>query len=205
MGEKVGYGRVSSEGQELTAQIETLKESGCVKLFVEKVTGTSTTNRIKLKELLEYVRQGDTLFVTKIDRLARSIIDLNKIVTELNEKGVSVVFLRDNITFGAGKDNTSLNKLMFNILGSFAQFERDIIVERTREGRKRAKAAGKHMGPVGQPEKKVIQALELMANRQTNGMSVADIVKLTGVPKPTIYLKLKEQMKKRPCTTNGAE
>ena len=196
MGEKVGYGRVSSEGQELTAQIETLKEVGCVKLFVEKVTGTSTTNRIKLKELIEYVREGDTVVVTKIDRLARSIIDLNKIVTELNEKGVSVVFLRDNITFGAGKDNTSLNKLMFNILGSFAQFERDIIVERTSEGRKRAKAAGKHMGRIGQPEKKVQQALDLMANRSTNGFSVAEIVNLTKVPKATIYLKLKEQMKK---------
>jgi len=196
VGEKVGYGRVSSEGQELTAQIETLKEVGCVKLFVEKVTGTSTTNRIKLKELIEYVREGDTVVVTKIDRLARSIIDLNKIVTELNEKGVSVVFLRDNITFGAGKDNTSLNKLMFNILGSFAQFERDIIVERTSEGRKRAKAAGKHMGRIGQPEKKVQQALDLMANRSTNGFSVADIVKLTKVPKATIYLKMKEQTKK---------
>lgn len=196
MGEKVGYGRVSSEGQELTAQIETLKEAGCVKLFVEKVTGTSTKNRIKLKELLEYVREGDTVIVTKIDRLARSIIDLNKIVKELNEKGVSVVFLRDNITFGAGKVSTSLNQLMFNILGSFAQFERDIIVERTSEGRKRAKAAGKHMGRKGQPAKKVQQALVLMDNRETNGMTVSDIVKLTGVPKPTIYLKLKEQTKK---------
>ena len=193
MGEKVGYGRVSGDGQDLTAQIEALNEEGCERLFVEKVTGTSTKNRIKLKELLEYVREGDTVVVTKIDRLARSIIDLNKIVIELNEKGVSVVFLRDNITFGAGKDNTSLNKLMFNILGSFAQFERDIIVERTSEGRKRAKAAGKHMGRIGQPEKKVQQALSLMANRIANGMSVADIVKLTGVPKPTIYLKIKGQ------------
>lgn len=196
MSEKVGYGRVSSEGQELTAQIDTLKEAGCVKLFVEKVTGISTKNRMKLKELLEYVRDGDTVFVTKIDRLARSIIDLNKIVTELNEKGVSIVFLRDNITFGAGKDNTSLNKLMFNILGSFAQFERDIIVERTSEGRKRAKAAGKHMGRIGQPEKKVQQALNLMATREDHDLSVADIVKMTGVPKATIYLKMKEQTKK---------
>ncbi|WP_342578688.1 recombinase family protein [Psychrobacillus sp. FSL K6-2843] len=193
VGEKVGYGRVSGEGQELTAQIEILQEAGCVKLFVEKVTGTSTKNRTKLKELLDYVREGDTVVVSKIDRLARSIIDLNKIVKELNEKGVSVIFLRDNITFGVGKVSTSLNQLMFNILGSFAQFERDIIIERTSEGRKRAKAAGKHMGRVGQPEKKIIQALELMANRQLNGLTVADIVKLTGVPKPTIYLKIKDQ------------
>ncbi len=187
----IGYGRVSTVGQELDTQIAKLEEAGCVKCFVEKVTGTSTKDRVKLKEMLDYVRSGDTVVVTKIDRLARSIIDLNKIVTGLNEKGVSVVFLRDNLTFNAGEDSTSLNKLMFNILASFAQFERDIIVERTSEGRERAKAAGKHMGRVGQPEKKVQQALDLMAKREINGMSVADIVKLTGVPKPTIYLKLK--------------
>ena len=193
MSKKIGYGRVSSDGQDLTAQIEALREAGCEKWFVEKVTGTTTKNRIQLMELLEYVREGDTVVVTKIDRLARSIIDLNKIVSELNNKGVSVVFLRDNITFGAGKGNTSLNKLMFNILGSFAQFERDIIVERTSEGRERAKAAGKHMGRKGQPDKKVQQAIDLMANRSVNGMSVSDIVKVTGVPKPTIYLKIKGQ------------
>ena len=122
----------------------------------------------------------------------------------LNEKGVGVVFLRDNITFGADKVSTSLNQLMFNILGSFAQFERDIIVERTSEGRARAKAAGKHMGRIGQPEKKVQQALNLMASREENGMSVADIVKLTGVPKPTIYLKMKEQTTNLSCSTNAA-
>ena len=196
MSKKIGYGRVSSDGQDLTAQVEALREAGCEKWFVEKVTGTTTKNRIQLMELLEYVREGDTVVVTKIDRLARSIIDLNKIVSELNDKGVNVVFLRDNITFGAGNDNTSLNKLMFNILGSFAQFERDIIVERTSEGRERAKAAGKHMGRKGQPDKKVQKAIDLMANRSTNGMSVSDIVKVTGVPKPTIYAKIKDQKKK---------
>jgi len=72
----------------------------------------------------------------------------------------------------------------------------DIIVERTSEGRKRAKAAGKHMGRIDQPEKKVQQALNLMATREDHDLSVADIVKMTGVPKATIYLKLKEQMKK---------
>ena len=85
--------------------------------------------------------------------------------------------------------------MFFSLLGLFAHFERDIIIKRTSEGRERAKAAGKHMGRMGQPEKKVSQALEMMANRATNGMSVADIVKVTGVPKPTIYAKIKEHTK----------
>lgn len=189
---RIGYARVSTVGQELEAQEGALREAGCERLYVEKVTGTSTAPRTQLAAMLDQVREGDTLVVTKIDRLARSIIDLNKIVTELTDKGVSVQFIRDNITFEAGKGASSINTLLFNMLGSFAQFERDIIVERTTEGRERAKAAGKHMGRKGQPAKKVQQALVLMANRETNGMSVGDIVKVTGVPKPTIYLKMKE-------------
>lgn len=189
----IGYARVSTVGQDLDSQEQALREAGCTKLFVEKVAGTSTAPRAQLTDMLERVHEGDTVVVTKIDRLARSIIDLNKIVSELLDKGVSVKFLRDNIAFEAGKDASSINTLLFNMLGSFAQFERDIIVERTTEGRNRAKAAGKHMGRKGQPEKKVKQALDLMANRATNGMSVGDIVKVTGVPKPTIYSKMKEQ------------
>ena len=192
-GLRIGYARVSTVGQELELQELTLREAGCERLYVEKVTGISTAPRTQLAAMLDHVREGDTVVVTKIDRLARSIIDLNKIVTELNDKGVSVQFIRDNITFEADKGASSISTLLFNVLGSFAQFERDIIVERTTEGRKRAKAAGKHMGRKGQPDKKVQQALDLMANRHTNGMSVGDIVKVTGVPKPTIYLKIKEQ------------
>lgn len=191
----IGYARVSTVGQELEAQEVALRDAGCERLYVEKVTGTSTAPRTQLAALIASVREGDTVIVTKIDRLARSIIDLNKIVTELSDKGVTVQFLRDNIVFTAGKDASSINTLLFNILGSFAQFERDIIVERTSEGRERAKAAGKHMGRKGQPDKKVQQAIELMANRSTNRMSVSDIVKVTGVPKPSIYAKIKEQTK----------
>ncbi|MGE6488500.1 recombinase family protein [Paenisporosarcina sp. NPDC076898] len=192
---RIGYARVSTVGQELESQELALNEAGCERLYVEKVTGTSTAPRTQLAAMIENVRDGDVVVVTKIDRLARSVIDLNKIVTELNKKGVSVEFIRDNLTFNAGERATGVNNLMFNILGSFAQFERDIIVERTSEGRERAKAQGKHMGRKGQPDKKVKQAIELMANRSTNGMSVADIVKITGVPKPTIYAKLNKQPK----------
>src|SRR5699024_12219183 len=98
-----------------------------------------------------YVRNGDTVIVTKIDRLARSIIDLNRIVSDLTAKGVSVYFINENMTFRNGQHVNSLQTLLFNVLGSFAQFERDLIVERTTEGRERAKQQGKHLGRPSQP------------------------------------------------------
>lgn len=184
---KIGYARVSTVGQDLATQRELLTEAGCRKIFVEKVTGTNTVKREQLAEAIEFVDEGDTLVVTKIDRLARSIIDLNNIVQKLNEKGISVHFLKDNMEFKAGNDTNSIQTLLFNILGSFAQFERDLIIERTTEGRERAKKQGKHMGRPGQPAKNIERAMELYRQRDSNGMSINDIVKLTGVPRSTIY------------------
>ncbi|MBM7598015.1 DNA invertase Pin-like site-specific DNA recombinase [Virgibacillus halotolerans] len=193
-GHKIGYARVSTVGQDLETQRELLLKEGCEKLFVEKVTGTSTSPRKKLADLLDYVREGDTVYVTKIDRLARSIIDLNKIVSGLIKSGVNIAFLKENIEFKAGNANSSINTLLFNVLGSFAQFERDLIVERTTEGRERAKAAGKHMGrPASSSDKEMQKAIKLHRNRDDNGMSVADICRLTGVKRATLYAKLKAE------------
>jgi DNA invertase Pin-like site-specific DNA recombinase len=191
---KIGYARVSTVGQDLESQQSLLQAEGCEKLYVEKVTGTSTAPRKALAELLDNVRVGDIVYISKIDRLARSIIDLNKIVSELNEKDVSVVFIKDNMRFEAGKNASSMNTLMFNILGSFAQFERDLIVERTTEGRDRAKANGKHMGrPASSSDKELRKAIELYRNKQDNGMSIADICKLTGVKRATLYARMKKE------------
>lgn len=188
---KIGYARVSTVGQDLDTQKELLEAEGCEKIFVEKVTGTSTAQRKKLTAMIDQVREGDTILVTKIDRLARSIIDLNKLVNEINDKGASVQFIKDNMTFEAGEENNSMNQLLFNILGSFAQFERDLIVERTTEGRERAKEQGKHMGRPSRPKKDVERALKLYEDRENNEMSVSDIVKMTGIPRSTIYNKAK--------------
>jgi len=192
----VGYARVSTtnkQDESLEKQIEILIENGADPeyIFKEKVTGTSTAQRTELQSLLKHVRKGDTVLVSKIDRLARSIIHLNTIVKELNEKGVTVKFIKDNLTFEADNSN-SMNTLIFNILGSFAQFERDLIVERTQEGQKRAKAQGKHIGRKSSSSRKDIEkALKLYSERSTNKMSVADILKLTGVKKSTFYYELK--------------
>lgn len=192
----IGYARTSTFGQEngLETQKQLLSEAGCKRIFFEKVTGTSTDKRNELKEAIEFLQKGDTLVVTKIDRLARSIIDLNNIVQELNTKGVNIRFLKENIEFLAGENNNSLQNLLFNILGSFAQFERDIIVERTGEGRERAKKQGKHMGRPSQDKKAIEKALKLYAEREANGMSVNDISKITGVPRSTIYAELKKKI-----------
>lgn len=156
------------------------------------MTATSTKQRVELKAMIEHVRAGDIVVVTKIDRLARSISDLNKIVSTLNSKGVSVKFLKEQMTFEAGNNN-SLNTLLFNILGSFAQFERDLIVERTSEGRERAKANGKKFGRKPSSSRKEIdKAIELYKNRNENGLSVGDILKMTDVKKSTFYYELKK-------------
>lgn len=190
----VGYARVSTVGQDngLETQKQLLEEAGCKRIFFEKVTGTSTAKRNELKEAIQFLDEEDMLVVTKIDRLARSIIDLNNIVKELNEKNVSVRFLKENIEFKAEENNNSLQTLLFNILGSFAQFERDIIIERTGEGRERAKKQGKHMGRPSKDKKAIEKALKLYAERESNGMSVNDISKITGVPRSTIYAELKK-------------
>ena len=189
----IGHARVSTTGQDLETQKEILEKEGCEKLFVEKVTGTSTQQRTQLKEAIEFLRKGDTLVVTKIDRLARSIMDLNKIVQELAQKGVKVKFIKEAMEFdGSNENNNSLQLLLFNILSSFAQFERDLIVECTTEGRERAKKKGKHMGRPGQDEKTLKRAIQLYYERNKNGMSVNEIVKSTGIPRSTLYAKVKQ-------------
>jgi len=189
----IGYARVSTTGQDLATQKELLEKEGCEQIFVEKVTGTSTAPRNALKSVQNHVRNGDTVIVTKIDRLARSIIDLNRIVSDLINKGVSVHFINENMTFRTDQHVNSLQTLLFNVLGSFAQFERDLIVERTTEGRERAKQQGKHLGRPAQPQKHIKRALQLYDERKTNGMSVNDIVKMTGVPRSTIYHELRKR------------
>ncbi|MED3327508.1 recombinase family protein [Bacillus thuringiensis] len=189
--ELVGYARVSTRDQDLGLQIEKLESFGCKKIFMEKQSGAKG-DREELKKALEYLRPGDKLVVYKIDRLARSTFDLQKIVKELSEREISVVFIKEQIDF-----STPSGKLMFTMLGAIAEFERDLINERTAEGRARAIEQGKHMGRKGQDEKQIKQAMNLFFHRDENGLSVNDICKMTHVPRSTIYAKAKEIMEKQ--------
>ncbi|MFD9626651.1 recombinase family protein [Peribacillus muralis] len=180
----IGYARVSTVGQSLENQIELLQGYGCNKIFKEKQSGAKS-NRKALHEAIEYLREGDKLIVTKIDRLARSVKDLHNVASQLEDRGIGLVFLKEQIDF-----STPSGKLMFTMLGAIGEFERDLINERTADGRARANKQGKHMGRPSQPSKNVERALDLFAQRETNGMSLNDIVMLTGVPRSTIYAKV---------------
>lgn len=179
----IGYARVSTIGQNLSLQLEALEKFGCEKVFKEKESGNNS-DRPELKKALDYLREGDVLVVYKLDRLARSTFDLHKIAQELTARGIGLVFIKEKIDF-----TTPSGKLMFTMLGAIAEFERDIINDRTAEGRERAKAQGKHMGRKGQDEKQVRKAISLFNEREKSGLSVNDIAKMTGVPRSTIYAK----------------
>ena len=133
-----GYARVSTKGQEkngnsLENQIELLKENGAAEIYADSFTGTKT-DRPEFKKLLNVLKEGDTLIVTKLDRFARSMMQGSELVTELLEKGIKVNILNIGVM-----DNTPASKLIRNIFFSFAEFERDMIIERTQEGKAIAK------------------------------------------------------------------
>lgn len=138
---KIGYARVSTADQNLDNQIAALNEYGCEKVFQEKLSGKSADNREQLQQALEFVRAGDVLAISKLDRMARSVLDLNIIAKRLMDKQVDLKVLTQDI------DTTTIyGKLVFNVLGAVAQFERELINERARDGIVKAKARGVKFG-----------------------------------------------------------
>lgn len=173
----VGYARVSSVGQSLDLQREQLKAAGCEKLFEEKRSGRTAADRVELQAALEFVREGDTLVVTRLDRLARSITDLRQMVDGLAVKGVGFRCLQQ----GALDTTRSDGKLLLNILGSFAEFEADIRRERQMEGIAKAKAAGVYQGRKASIDTSGIRAaLE-------SGERPAHIAKRLGIARSSVY------------------
>src|SRR5581483_822746 len=138
----IGYARVSSVGQTLEVQEQLLNEAGCERIFSEKRSGTSTNGREQLAQALDWVREGDVLVVTRLDRLARSVTDLRLILDRLAAKGVGFRALQQGSI-----DTTSSNgRLMLNILAAFAEFETDLRRERQADGIAKAKLAGVYKG-----------------------------------------------------------
>ena len=176
----VGYARVSSAGQDLSVQLEKLK--GCDKVFKEKRSGVDA-GRPELKRCLDYLREGDTLLVTKIDRLARSTSDLYRVVSKLADKGVAFKVLDD-----PSIDTSSrTGKLIMGILALIAEFENDIRRERQMDGIAKAKERGVKFGRKSLllPEKvKNIRAL------REAGTTVPEIIRRTGLSKASVYRAL---------------
>lgn len=176
----VGYARVSSAGQSLEIQQEALDAAGCERVFAEKRSGTSTGGRDELAEALDFVREGDTLVVTRLDRLARSSQDLHNIIAGLTKKGVEFKCLQQ-----AGVDTVSnMGKLVLAILGAVAEFETDIRKERQREGIEKAKAAGAYRG------RKPSADVQAIRDLKAQGLGPSAIAKRLKVGRTTVYRAL---------------
>jgi len=177
----VGYARVSTEDQTLSLQQDALEQAGCERIFTDTASGAKA-ERAGLTEALEYVRKGDTLVVWKLDRLGRSLQHLIQTITALHERGVGFKSVTEQID-----TTTSGGKLIFHIFGALAEFERDIIRERTQAGLSAARARGRQGGrprAVLADAKKVAMAQALYSDK-TN--SIADICKTLRVSRATLY------------------
>ena len=177
---QVGYARVSSVGQSLDIQNDALAQAGCEKVFAEKMSGRSTTDREQLAAAIEFVREGDTLVVTRLDRLARSVGDLHRIIEWLTEKKVAFRCLNQS---GVDTD-TSTGRLMLSILGAVAAFENDIRRERQLEGIEKAKAAGKYRGRPASIDPARVKELH------STGMGAAQIAKAMNIGRASVYRAL---------------
>ena len=174
---KYGYARVSTRHQDLEGQLRQLEEENCDKVFFEKITGTKS-DRPEFKKLLQAVQTGDTLVITKLDRFARSTQDAINTIKYLFEKGVRINVLNLGII-----ENTSTGRLIFTIFSAFADFERDLIVERTQEGKEIAKQRPGFKE--GRPKKFSTQQLAL-AMQLLETHSYSEVEKMKGISKSTL-------------------
>jgi DNA invertase Pin-like site-specific DNA recombinase len=180
----IGYARVSTSDQHLDLQTDALKKAECGKIFTDVASGAKS-NRDGLTEALEYLREGDTLVVWKLDRLGRSLRHLIDTVATLQSKGMGFKSLQENID-----TTTSGGKLFFHIFGALAEFERDIIRERTNAGLASARARGRLGGrPKSMDAKKIEMARSLYGSKKN---SIADICSALGVSKATLYRYIAE-------------
>ena len=175
---RVAYIRVSSVGQNVDRQLPDEKFD---KTFTDKASAKDT-DRPALADLLDYVREGDTVVVHSIDRLARNLADLEKLVDQLNSKGVSVEFRKESLIFSGGAD--PMQKLLFQMLGAVAEFERSMIRERQREGIAAAKAAGKQLGRKRSLDDKDTKRLRA---KRAKGVGVRDLQDEFNISRATVY------------------
>ena len=139
----IGYARVSTQEQDLEFQVGALKDHGCQKIFSGKQSGNSLDNVTKLEDLLEYIREGDVVFVTKLDRLGRSLKGIMTAIDNIHSKGAAITTLDGVIT---SADDSPFGKAVLHVIAVFAELNKSLIIKNTTEGRERAIAQGKHMG-----------------------------------------------------------
>jgi DNA invertase Pin-like site-specific DNA recombinase len=167
--QKIGYARVSSVGQNLDSQMDALQQAGCDKIFSEKMTG-SRMDRPAWNQFLEYVRSGDTLVVTELSRMTRSLLDLLETAKILEQRQVNLVSLRENID-----TSTATGRCFLSMMGAIHQVERELRAERASAGRSSAKARGKTGGRPGTDPAKLENARILYENSEKTAAEVCEI------------------------------
>ena len=184
-GHKVGYVRVSSVDQNIGRQLDGIEVD---RIFIDKASGKNTA-RPKFQEMLSYVREGDMIVVHSMDRFARSLKDLVTEVDQLVKRGVAIQFIKENNTFTA--QATPMDNLMLQLMGAFAQFEREIILERQKEGIRLAAAQGKYKGRVHKLNPDQAKALQ---QAWDEGMysSKVDLAKAFDISRQAVYRYLKK-------------
>ncbi len=178
----IGYARVSTADQDLSAQLEALTNAGCQKIFYGKQSGKSDDNKNKLVELLHYVREGDTVVLTKLDRMGRSLNMILATIQQLQEQGVQVKTLDGQV------DTTSENAMqraMTQLLGVFAELEHSIIVDRLQSGRERTGKKGGRKSALSEDQRKEIK------QKLARGASVSEIAREYSTSRATIHRVLK--------------
>ena len=177
----IGFARVSTKEQDLKSQLEQLEAAGCEKIIHGKQSGASSQNDSKLRELVDYVRDGDVVVVTKLDRLGRSLKAILQTIEDIHEKGAMLKTLDGDVDTS---QDSPFAKAMVSLIGTFAQLERDLIVSRTSEGREAAQKQGVKFGrkpSLSEEEQK--KALEMLSS----GKSVRATAKAMGTTRQTLY------------------
>lgn len=187
---KYGYARVSTTDQKLENQIELLKNADAQKIYQEKFTGT-TTDRPEFSQLLKQLKPGDTLIVTKLDRFARNTREALDIIQDLFKRDIKVNILNMGII-----DNTPTGQLIFTIFSAFAQFERDMIVTRTHEGKEYAKRNDPYFHE-GRPQTYTDEQIRFAYELRQQGMTYKMIARKTGISERTQQRRFKEQLKNK--------
>ena len=185
-----GYARVSTQGQNLESQLTELKKAGAEEIYKDKASGMSL-NRDGLKDLLSQLTEGDTLIVTKMDRIARNVREGIDLISQLNEKGIKLHVLNMGVF-----DGSPTSKLITNILLSVADWEREMLLERQRAGIEEAKKRGAYKGRAKKYTSKnasLVHALELYDNREANKMTMNKIAEATQISRATLYRAIKER------------
>lgn len=176
---RIGYIRVSTLLQNTDRQLE---GESLDKTFVDKLSGKDTA-RPALKEMLQFAREGDTVIVHSFDRLARNLDDLRRLVKDLTGRGVKVQFLKENLTF-TGDDDSPMSNLLLSVMGAFAEFERELIKERQKEGVQLAKVKGKYTGRKRSVTEDQIAQIKKKIDA---GVPKAQIARDIGISRETLY------------------